>query len=124
MRKKNKIDYGPYRTRSEYNAGIKNALQMLRPPGTFDKRDEALLDKIETFKDPVIIFTHGDLHRSNILVKDGKISGIIDWGCSGYSIEDREYYEARSRARSPKWRAALGSIFAGEIDMVTYSIME
>lgn len=124
MRKDRKIDYGPYRTRGEYNAGLKSALQMSRPPGITDERDKALLLKIESLKDPVIVFTHGDLHRDNILVKDGKISGILDWGSSGYSIKDREYYEARSRARNPEWKAALDLIFAGEIDMVTYSILE
>jgi aminoglycoside phosphotransferase len=95
MHQKSKNDYGPYKTRSEYNAGIKSALQMSRPPGTTDKRDEALLLRIESLKDPIIVFTHGDLHRNNILVKDGKTSGVLDWGFSGYSIKDREYYEAR-----------------------------
>ncbi|KAF2708722.1 kinase-like protein [Pleomassaria siparia CBS 279.74] len=124
MREKSKISYGPYRTRSEYNAGIKSALQMSRPPGTSDTRDEALLRKVGTLEDTAVVFTHGDLHRDNILVKDGKISGILDWGASGYSIKDREYYEARSRARNPEWKAALDSIFAGELDMATYSILE
>ncbi|KAF1840390.1 kinase-like protein [Cucurbitaria berberidis CBS 394.84] len=124
MRKESNVEYGPYKTRSEYNAGIKRALQMSRPPETSDARDEALLDKIETLNDSVIVFTHGDLHRDNILVKNGKITGILDWGSSGYSIMDREYYEARSRARNPEWKAALESVFAGEIDMITYSILE
>jgi aminoglycoside phosphotransferase (APT) family kinase protein len=124
MRKNHKIDYGPYRTRSDYNARIRSALQMSRLPRTFDERDEALLHKIETLKDPVIVFTHGDLHRDNILVKDGKVSGILDWGSSGYSIKDMEYYEARSRARNPAWKAALDLVFAGEYDMVTCSIHE
>ncbi|OAK95088.1 kinase-like protein [Phaeosphaeriaceae sp. SRC1lsM3a] len=124
MRKKSKICYGPYKTRVEYNAGIKSALEMSRPPETFDTRDESLLQKIETLQDPDIVFTHGDLHRDNILVKNGKISGILDWGCAGYSIKDREYYEARSRARNPEWEATLDSIFAGEIDATVYSILE
>jgi aminoglycoside phosphotransferase len=124
MRQKSKIDYGPYKTRSEYNAGIKSALQMSRPPGTIDKRDEALLHRIRSLKDPIIVFTHGDFHLDNILVKEGKIFSILDWGTSGYSIKDREYYEARSRARNPEWKAALDLMFTGEIDMGTYSILE
>lgn len=97
---------------------------MSRPPGIFDERDKALLHKIESLKDPAIVFTHGDLHRDNILVKDGKISGILNWGSSGYSIKDREYYEARSRARNQEWKVAIDLMFTGEIDMVTYSILE
>jgi hypothetical protein len=124
MRNGPKIDYGPYRTRDEYNIGLRSALQASRPPGVSDRRDEGLLHKVESLKDPAVVFTHGDLHLDNILVKDGKISGILDWGTSGYSIKDREYYEAQSRARNQEWKAALDSMFAGEIDMVTYSILE
>jgi aminoglycoside phosphotransferase (APT) family kinase protein len=29
-------------------------------------------------------FTHGDLFAGNIMVKDGKLAGIIDWEGSGY----------------------------------------
>lgn len=124
MRKGPKIDYGPYRTRGEYNTGLGSALQMSSPPGISDERDEALLHKIESLKDPAIVFTHGDLHRDNILVKDGKVSGILDMDCSGYSIKDREYYEARTRARNQEWKIALDSMFTGEIDTTTYSISE
>ncbi|KAJ6282054.1 kinase-like domain-containing protein [Bipolaris maydis] len=124
MRQAPKIDYGPYRTRSEYNAGLRSALHMSRPPRVSDQRDKALLDNIEGLKDPTIVFTHGDLHRDNILIKDGKISGILDWGSSGYSIKEREYYEARSRARNQEWKAALDLVFSGETDMVAYSILE
>lgn len=124
MREGPKIDYGPYRTRSEYNTGLEKALQMSRPPGVTDRRDQRLLHKIESLKDPAIVFTHGDLHLDNILVKDGKISGILDWGTSGYAIKDREYYEARSRAGNQEWKVALDLVFSGEIDMVAYSILE
>lgn len=30
------------------------------------------------------VYTHGDLDWSNILVQDGRVSGIIDWESSGY----------------------------------------
>ncbi|KIW15796.1 hypothetical protein PV08_05846 [Exophiala spinifera] len=30
------------------------------------------------------VFTHGDLNLSNIIVKDGKIQGIVDWEHAGY----------------------------------------
>ncbi|KAK4242240.1 hypothetical protein C8A03DRAFT_40369 [Achaetomium macrosporum] len=31
-----------------------------------------------------IVFTHGDINMRNIMVKDGKLSGIIDWENSGW----------------------------------------
>ncbi|RDX52571.1 kinase-like protein [Lentinus brumalis] len=34
-----------------------------------------------------ICFTHGDLHDGNILVKDGRLAGIIDWEHAGWYPE-------------------------------------
>jgi aminoglycoside phosphotransferase (APT) family kinase protein len=31
-----------------------------------------------------VVLGHGDLHPSNIMVKDGRLSGIIDWGAAGW----------------------------------------
>lgn len=37
------------------------------------------------------VLTHGDLSARNIMVKDGKITGIIDWEYSGFFPEYMEY---------------------------------
>jgi RIO-like serine/threonine protein kinase len=34
-----------------------------------------------------IVFTHADLNMRNILVKDGRISGIVDWENAGWFPE-------------------------------------
>jgi aminoglycoside phosphotransferase (APT) family kinase protein len=31
-----------------------------------------------------VAFGHGDLHPHNIMVKDGRLMGLIDWGASGW----------------------------------------
>ncbi|TGO29116.1 hypothetical protein BPAE_0018g00010 [Botrytis paeoniae] len=40
------------------------------------------------------VFTHSDLHWSNILVDQGKLSGIIDWECAGFLPEYWEFTKA------------------------------
>ncbi len=50
--------------------------------------------------DQPIIFTHGDLHRSNILIsprEDGaaRVIAIIDWHQSGWYPRDWEFLKAR-----------------------------
>ncbi|TGO20033.1 hypothetical protein BTUL_0001g00400 [Botrytis tulipae] len=40
------------------------------------------------------VFTHSDLHWSNILVDQGKLSGIIDWECAGFMPEYWEFTKA------------------------------
>lgn len=37
------------------------------------------------------VLTHGDLRPANIMVKDGVITGIIDWGRGGFYPEYAEY---------------------------------
>jgi thiamine kinase-like enzyme len=41
-----------------------------------------------------IVFTHGDLQLRNIMVKDGNVSGIIDWELSGWYPEYWEFSKA------------------------------
>lgn len=36
-------------------------------------------------------FTHSDFHGSNLLMENGRLSGIIDWECAGYKPE---YWES------------------------------
>ncbi|KAH8725719.1 hypothetical protein GQ44DRAFT_726809 [Phaeosphaeriaceae sp. PMI808] len=37
------------------------------------------------------MFTHGDLHQGNIMVKDGKITGLIDLELAGWYPEYWDY---------------------------------
>lgn len=54
-----------------------------------------------TNQEEVKILTHGDMDQSNIMIRDGKIIGIIDWGAAGYSVPEREYYALRWPALDP-----------------------
>ena len=59
------------------------------------KEDRANIDSMIARHDtpvwPAPVFTHGDLHPSNILAKDGRITGIIDWEFSGWYPSYWEY---------------------------------
>lgn len=37
------------------------------------------------------VFTHADLHPSNILIDRGRLSGIVDWECAGFFPEYWEF---------------------------------
>ena len=41
-----------------------------------------------------IVFSHGDLRPANIIVKDGHITGIIDWELGGWYPEYWEFVKA------------------------------
>ncbi|KAF7506042.1 hypothetical protein GJ744_012289 [Endocarpon pusillum] len=53
-------------------------------------------------------FTHNDLKPSNILIKDGHISGIIDWGKAGWYPDYWEYGSAtRQKTFRQDWNIIL-----------------
>lgn len=60
-------------------------------------------------------FTHGDLNPRNILAKDGKITGIVDWENAGSYPEYREYTKAHYTVRSLiRWLAdVIDRVFEG-----------
>ncbi|KAI0905956.1 kinase-like protein [Ustulina deusta] len=67
--------------------------------------------------DHEIVFTHGDLHPSNIIVRNGRIAAIIDWELAGFYPE---YHELVKPLRNPHWQVgyyhALPDIFLRRYD--------
>lgn len=49
------------------------------------------------------VFTHGDLSSSNILVKDDKVVGIVDWETSGWYPPYWEYTSAKHPNPQNRW---------------------
>ncbi|OAX84433.1 hypothetical protein ACJ72_01211 [Emergomyces africanus] len=45
-------------------------------------------------KDDDVCFTHSDLHLSNIIVRDGRLFGLIDWENAGFKPEYWEFVRA------------------------------
>ncbi|KAB8210100.1 hypothetical protein BDV34DRAFT_187922 [Aspergillus parasiticus] len=39
-------------------------------------------------------FSHADLHSTNILISQGRLSGVVDWECAGYFPEYWEFTKA------------------------------
>ncbi|KAJ8523317.1 hypothetical protein ONZ45_g147 [Pleurotus djamor] len=55
------------------------------------------------------VFTHGDISLSNILVKDGKVVGIVDWEMSGWYPCYWEYTTAMITHYIRGWREEIGT---------------
>ncbi|CAO2648935.1 Nn.00g098840.m01.CDS01 [Neocucurbitaria sp. VM-36] len=116
-------EYGPFKSHKEYCDGLIDALQNSRPNGIFDARDTRLIAKIQRLSDGDAVFCHGDLTPDNILVDDQlNVVGIVDMGVSGFSIPEREYFEAKSRARSSVWSSMIDCIIP-RIPDNTYTLL-
>ncbi|KAI0322762.1 kinase-like protein [Amylostereum chailletii] len=69
--------------------------------------------------DHAINFTHGDLARRNIMVKEGEIAAIIDWEESGWYPEHWEYVKAMYNPgidKDQSWVDQVRSIFPQEYE--------
>ncbi|KAM0666490.1 hypothetical protein MY8738_005680 [Beauveria namnaoensis] len=58
-----------------------------------------------------IVFTHGDLAPRNIMMQDGKISGIVDWEESGWYPEYWELIKFIERPAKADWKQYAEIIF-------------
>lgn len=111
--------YGPYQTRKAFNQGVVDALKNSRPGGQLvDEDDYCLAKEIlasgENGQDERKILTHGDLHPTNIIINDGKVAGIIDWGAAGYSIAAREYFGLVWATPDSLWRRLASTILPSD----------
>jgi aminoglycoside phosphotransferase len=98
--------------RKEFNQGVVEALRNSRPNAQLTKRDKPLVERILVAgdQDKTKVFTHSDLHQSNIIVNGNVVTGIIDWGAAGYSISAREYFCLRWQAIDLEWRDRISTI--------------
>ncbi|VUC31919.1 unnamed protein product [Clonostachys rosea] len=59
-----------------------------------------------------ITFTHGDLNTRNVLVSNGKLSGIVDWENSGWFPEYWDYTKAHYGTKvRRRWLRAMDEVF-------------
>ncbi|KAJ5022571.1 hypothetical protein J3E73DRAFT_434044 [Bipolaris maydis] len=115
--------YGPFRSHTKYCNGLIDALRNSRPYGRFDANDAHLIERIQRLGDKCAVFCHGDLTPDNILVDDQlNVVAILDIGVSGFSIPEREYFEAKSRARNSLWSSMIDLIIP-KIPDNTYALL-
>lgn len=101
------LPYGPYESRQDFNKGVLHALRNSRPnPSQYNRALEA---KILQLRGDEVVFTHGDLGRGNIVFHEGKVT-ILDWGAAGFSVEEREFVEAKWQASmDEEWEECISS---------------
>jgi aminoglycoside phosphotransferase (APT) family kinase protein len=75
---------GPFTSEAQLNEFILDIWDLTPKP-----MQDALRKHQRT--DHKIVFSHGDLHQGNIMVKDGKITGLIDWETAGWYPEYWDY---------------------------------
>lgn len=120
------------RTLEEDEPGMLHYLQRLEGP--FDKGRvlEIWNEAIKTTEGPPV-WLHGDLLPGNLLHREGRLSGVIDWGASGLGDPSRELMvawampkEARNLYRTAldvddgTWRRAKGWVISQCVMYIPY----
>ncbi len=102
---------GPFECEAEWNDFLLEGLIRSCPPIL----RSMIHSQLRT--DHEIVLTHGDMHPSNIIVRDGRIVALIDWENAGFYPE---YLELIKPLRGPNWQVgyyhALLDIFPRRYD--------
>lgn len=98
---------GPYETQAQFNEQITR--------GCAEELTQAFADAHS--QEHPSVFTHADLHPSNILVDAGRLSGIVDWQFAGFFPAYWEYTKAmRSVRHAEHYEAMFREIFADKYE--------
>ncbi|CAG8959370.1 hypothetical protein HYFRA_00001268 [Hymenoscyphus fraxineus] len=87
---------GPFRTEKDFS----DSLRLGGAPDVVHRDDHQ------------IVFTHADINLRNVILRDGRIEGIVDWENAGWYPEYWEYTKCRFGVRfSKRWLKMLEEVF-------------
>ncbi|KAE8351111.1 kinase-like protein [Aspergillus coremiiformis] len=92
---------GPFSSEKDFNETMVKTYQSKAPRQHITKFLRGMIGHQEHR----ILFTHGDLGPQNIMVKDGNVTGIIDWEFSGWYPE---YWESAKALNVWRWQNDWG----------------
>ena len=127
--------YGRGRPLAARDATVRDALQRVGAPGARELWDEAL-QAPEWDGPPVWI--HCDLDARNVVVRDGRLAGVLDWGGAGIgdpaldvmaawklvAREERERFRALLDADDATWLRAKGWAVSQALSALGYYTLE
>lgn len=103
---------GPFSNEAEFNLFLRNGVT--NTDSITDPEKKAEIQKlIEMHRESEgrktkTVFTHGDVSPSNILVKAGRVVGIVDWEMAGWYPGYWEYTTAINTHYIKGWREEIG----------------
>ncbi|KAF1993983.1 kinase-like protein [Amniculicola lignicola CBS 123094] len=109
--------WGPFNTISEFHLALRNNVtpKSLELQSHSSPSPAAILDvkQLITFHESVIlppVLTHGDLSSFNILIRDDKVIGIVDWETAGWLPYYWEYTTVwHANPQNHFWQNEVGS---------------
>lgn len=101
---------------AELRAGLEARFGATDDAASIDAKLQAIKDNFPPQGTALYVLTHADLNFGNIIVKDGRVTAIIDWELAGYYPWWVERWACRQRAKS--WEAnELFDLVWAELDL-------
>jgi aminoglycoside phosphotransferase (APT) family kinase protein len=103
---------GPFSNEAEFDLFLRNGVTNTDSITDLEKKAE-IKNLIEMHRESEgrktkTVFTHGDVSPSNILVKAGRVVGIVDWEMAGWYPGYWEYTTAINTHYIKGWREEIG----------------
>ena len=107
--------FGPFHDAHEFHLWLRNGWNAppLSEMGEVLDRDAEIyrMCRIQDRRDYTTKVTHGDFSSSNIIIRDNKVAGIIDWEMAGWYPDYWEYTSAwHVNIYDEFWRAEVNDI--------------
>ncbi|KAF4547528.1 Hypothetical protein D9617_40g012670 [Elsinoe fawcettii] len=95
--------FGPFNTHTEFHSLLRGHLGMENAMDTFVPK----IAEVHT-RDYKTMFAHADICMRNVMVRNGKVVGLIDWAFAGWYPEYWEYTKLHyGQLNVPEWYEAL-----------------
>ncbi|KAL1858881.1 hypothetical protein VTK73DRAFT_7739 [Phialemonium thermophilum] len=103
---------GPFPDEHAFNRWVVDVLRRSHTPPPLL---EALSSRFQSHHR--VVLTHGDLAPRNIVVREGRLAGLVDWGFAGWLPEYMEYAVFfLTNHQFPYWTSLAGEIFGEHYD--------
>jgi hypothetical protein len=103
---------GPFSNEAEFNLflrdGVANTDSITDPEKKTEIQKLIKMHRESEGRKAKTVFTHGDVSPSNILVKAGRVVGIVDWEMAGWYPWYWEYTTALNTPYIKGWREEIG----------------
>lgn len=105
--------FGPFESIAAFHLWLRQYRQLPLSNPLWSDEEAAAVEKMIRCQDsgswPPPVLTHADLHASNILVHNDKVTGIVDWDSAGWYPNYWEYTSAWCAAniKTEEWRHHL-----------------
>ena len=123
--------YGRGKALAWRDTGVRDALERVDAPGAAELWDEAI--RAPEWDGPKVLI-HADLDRRNVLVRDGRLAAVLDWGGVGVgdpavdvmvawklvAAEDRERFRMLVASDDATWLRAKGWVLSQALIALGY----